>query len=85
MSDTAYDDWHERMESDRYSQSHEARMERLHDVSLRRLGCNDLGPAECTCTSTHYEPRGTSGDWAKWESELTDREHNALLDAFVRV
>jgi len=63
-----------RMEDDAYSQSHEARMERLHEEQMRmRL----VGPA---IEQVPDAPRGTSGDWRLWEVELTDLDHNALLD-----
>jgi hypothetical protein len=65
--------------------THEQRMHTLHEVSQRRLACNDLGPAECTCTRTWFEPRGESGDWKEWEEEYIDPDHNAVVDTRVKI
>jgi hypothetical protein len=83
MEDEEFDQWQERLESEAWSLTHEQRMHTLHEVAQRRLDCNDLGPAECTCTRTWFEPRGVSGDWKDWEDEIADCDHNALLDNFA--
>jgi hypothetical protein len=84
-NDEEYDVWHERMEAEAWSYTHEQRMHTLHEVSQRRLACNNLGPAECTCTLTWFEPRGESGDWKEWEEEYIDPDHNAVVDTRVKI